>query len=183
MKAFKQTFAIALCALAIGACAKKDGNFASKNSMGAKAVRNQAVQDAVAAGVKLDFFGINTVSTNPMQFRVDLMVNDLHTVVTTYQQGTTPAGGSKLIGGYNVMVEGVCVNMECNPYYISATATAPNGQKYGQVGYKFYRLNSTADSDVYMLFDSAHILPFGNAMSAGDPNTMVGFLNQVPDAE
>ena len=186
MKAFKTTFVIAICALAIGACAKKDGNFASKNAAGASPMRGQAVQDALNAGVKLDFFGINTVSgslgTGAIQFSVMLMVNDLKTTVTTSQVGTNVASGQTNIGGYTVLVQSVCLDAQCSVLDIAATASSPNGQRYGQVAYKFFRMNPDASADLYMLFDANHILQFGDASMIGNVNTIVGFMNQVPDS-
>jgi hypothetical protein len=70
---------------------------------------------------------------------------------------------------------------QCVTFDIAATATAPNGQRYGQVAYKFFRQMPDSNSDVYMLFGASQVLPsFGNLNSIGDVSTVVGYLNQPP---
>lgn len=156
MKSMKRALALAIAVLALGACAKKDGNFNSKNSMGTRAKNTPAAQAALDSGLKIDFFDIHTVSTSPMQFSVDLMVNDLHTVASIQQYGTQVSSGQTSIGSYQVKMDSICLNTQCNPLVLSAIAYQ-GSQPYGQVVYMFMRQNADASGDRYQIFPANEV--------------------------
>lgn len=174
MKAIKRALVLTLAVLAMGACAKKDGNFGQKNAMGTRSKNQSANQTALDAGLKIDFFDIHTLSLSPLQFSVTLMVNDLQTVATLQQMGTSVSSAQTNIGTYTVKMDSVCTNQDCNPLVLSAIASQ-NGQPYGQVVYSFYRKNSDSSQDRYQLFTATQIKP--------NINDVVNFLVVQPDAD
>lgn len=175
MKTIKVLLLAVVSTAMMTACGKKDDNFAAqyaKNKMGATAKDASLVAQAVqSTGIMLDVVSLATISVSPMAFTSTLMLNDISRTVQTTMNGTTISQGTTTMGAYTVQVMAQCANANCNPYYIVATAYQNNQAKI-QVGYKFYRLESTAAHDNYQVLDATRILGFAD---------MVNFLNQNGD--
>lgn len=182
MKTFKTFFAVAVCSLLIAACAKKDNDFANKykNAMGATVKNADIKTNADAAGILFDLIKLNTSDEtkagyplsyqNPYYFKGTLMLNnsamDFKVTLTGANQVVSYSSN---FSSNPMTLAALCQTDACNPLYIMATIYRGNAV-YAQVGYKFYRLEATADKDVYQLFDSR------TALSSMD--AMINFLNQ-----
>ncbi|MEN0059408.1 MAG: hypothetical protein AAGB31_11285 [Bdellovibrio sp.] len=170
--------------LSLGACAKKDSEFASrysKNKMGARVVDGSKTQtageSAAAQGLEADIVGLSLQANGDVNtVTAMILINNYQMPVTTTHGGTETVEGTTTINGYQVAVHAMCGNTSCDTYFI-AMEVYKNGTMLIQEGVKKYFVSySTEDQDVYNWFTPAEALPFIGAHSM-DTKGMVGYLN------
>jgi hypothetical protein len=193
MKLSKSIFTVAVIALALSACAKKDSEFAARyavNAAGASGVdagsSGEADKEAIAAGVsQFDVLNVtNNGSSNGQVITALLIVNGKQkTVSTTHNTLQLHTGSDQADGGFRIVYNVVCGSQACNPVYIAAEIYRGNESvAIKQVGYRKY-FNMDAKLDRYQFFKGkdAKKLIAGNTFDYKDMNdtsVMVGYLNQ-----
>jgi hypothetical protein len=173
MKAYKLILVTLASLAALAGCAKKDNGFASryaKNAFGASANNPEMVGQAIQnAGFTMDILFIRSVRTQSMATDIyaTVMVNEQsHQVILSFNSTNInriiSSPTMAMIGGKQVRVEGKCLNVECSPAYIVATAYEGNNINVPrlQVGYKFMSALPTADQDKYHLLGPGQISTF-----------------------
>jgi hypothetical protein len=175
----------------MGACAKKDSDFAAKyakNAAGGSAINADAAgnADEVAKtnGISLDVLQLNKSANGSEQVITSvLIVNQKQIPVTTrHNAGLQVSRGSTQIDGFTVVYNAVCGNQACDPVYITAEAYKPgNNSAIIQLGYRKYF--SVQNLDRYQFFTGNEIknIISGSSFSANDmtnTSVMVGYLNQ-----
>jgi len=170
-----------LLAVALSACGKKDSSFAAryaKNASGATAVdvtRNQrAAEVAQTYGLKnLDVINISKQgSSGAVQVSSTILLNDTALDIRSEHTGANEVTTQLQISGYNVYVNTMCSNANCDIYFVMLTAYQGNTPVM-QAGVMRYFTDTSRDR--YQWVQGGSFIPFyGNEWKT--PGTMIGIL-------
>ncbi|WP_413567978.1 hypothetical protein ACLWBD_09085 [Bdellovibrio sp. HCB117] len=180
---------LAVAAMSLSACAKKDSEFAARyqrNKMGATVVdgaKTQAAgEQAAAQGLEADVVNVTRHWTpegqpGPRVVISTILVNNQEVPVTTVHSGTEQVNGRVDIAGYVVAFHAMCGNATCNPYY-ATMEVYQNNRMIIQEGVRvFFDKQTPADEDRYQWFKPEESLPLVGAGGVSDPTGMVGYFN------
>jgi len=168
---------IAVAALALSACAKRDSEFAArKNGAGAPIVNGQQAANAdaaaEAAGYKVDIMDIKTPvqSGNGLSVTSTISVNDKnYQINTTHPQVGQVSSTTANFDGASFKVSGVCGSETCSPYYL-VIEISRGGQRIKQTAMRkyFYYTNANSSRDMAMSLGANEFMTIQEIINAFD---------------
>lgn len=159
-KNFRTMIFIVAAAVAFTACAKRKSGYSGRtNAAGARytdGARGEAADAAAAAmGYNTDILGITApqaVGSGALSVTSYIKVNaNNYQIVTTHTQPLAVSTTMQAFDGANFEVNGVCANVNCNPYYLVINITR-GGQQIKQTAMKkfFYYSGSSSSQDLIL---------------------------------